>query len=154
MIALTAACGYLEGLDDDEWARLAIMPDPNLESPCVNLQTTFHIMQQHYSTHAPLIPDITARRLIHENVDDRLDIVTIRGTGDEFELKKKKRQPMKKKNKDDFTKVFESMKFETVKKEPDKDKDLDDDVVTSSGHELTQSALPPHTHTPHANPNR
>ena len=124
IVALTAECACIQGTDDDdEWARLAIMPDPQHGS--ISMKTSYAIMQHHFEIHAPLKPTLAVRRIVHSNIPNRLDVVRIMGTSDEFVLaasreKKQRKKEVEKVEKDDDDPIavaFREMKVE-VKKEP------------------------------------
>jgi hypothetical protein len=121
VICLTAECGYVNHYpdnEDDEWQRLAIMPDPNTGG--LSLKTSFHIMQHHYSLHQPLIPTMTTRQLVHENVANRLDLVIIKDTRDEVSLSSDPKPIRKQKqNKDEDTFGIEQV-FLDLTMEPEK----------------------------------
>ena len=117
VIALTAECGYVENDPIHEWARIAIMPDPT--NNCITLKTTFHIMQHHYEVHAPVLPTLKVRRIIHENVPNRTDLVNIVDTSDEYEMIKKARMQKKdKKEVNAIEEVFRDMNLLKPKEEP------------------------------------
>ena len=116
-MALTADCGYVQEDskdEEDEWSRIAIMAD---EHGAYSLKTSYGIMAMHHEVHAPVIPSLACRRIIHENIENRLGVVKIIDTSLEFSLEKERATRKKKKvEKDSITEVFN--KLARTKKEP------------------------------------
>jgi hypothetical protein len=145
-IALAAECAIINCKTDDEndeWSRLAIMQDPMTEN--VILVTSFGIMQRHCQAHAPLRPQaLNVKRIFHENIPNKIDVVKIIGTGECFDLSKplvQKRTTTLKPD-DDFGigKAFANLKLHPpkpeVKHEVKHEVDYDgsgDEVVDRSG---------------------
>ena len=100
------------------------MPEPQHET--ISMKTSYAIMQHHSSAHAPLIPTLTARRIVHQNINLRLGIVKIMEISDEVvlaDIKKTNETKTVEQDDDPISVAFREMNLEVKTEAEPKDEE-------------------------------
>ena len=133
VVALTAECAYAKNESEDptdEWARIAFTRD---EHKALVLLTSYDIMQRHFVAHDRKTPTFNCRRIVHENIRNRMDVVKILDTSEDFTLCRTRTARTKKNVEadDQITSVFENLMKEEVV--PKVETESDGDAKSSRG---------------------